>query len=496
MADLGTLIMKVNANTKGIEEGLTRTQKTLKGFKTATLAVAAGIAAVATSAIVLATKASETTDRIDKMSQRLGLSRQGFQEWEFVLSQAGTSIDTVQIGMKTLSQRMNEANEGAGKGADIFKQLGIRITESMTQEEAFNVTIKALQNMEDGVKKAALAQELFGRTGQELLPLLNSTAKSTEELKNKAQELGLILGDDAINAGVMFTDQMDQIKRAMGAVITTIGADLIPIFSRLVKFITTNMPLIQRIVGTAFGIIEKVVVLVTESLAKGIEIIIKYKNVLIPLVSGLAVLTIGIGIYNIALNATTIATTIATAATASFGAVLAFVTSPIGLVVIAIAALVAIGVALFRNWEEIQKTAKEVFENVKNIIVGVLDVIKRVIQSHIDAWKRVFDVIGNAINKIKEFFGLSSKSGGFEVNVNQSRGGRNISGQRAFGGPVTAGKSFLVGERGPEVFTPSTSGTVSTNSGKSVVININGATDTNTIMNEVVRVLSMQGITR
>lgn len=221
--------------------------------------VATGIAAGTTALFGMATESAKATDRIDKLSQRLGLSREGFQEWDYVLGQAGVSIDSMQTGMKTLSQRMGDALEGAGTGAQLFQELGIKITESMSQEEAFDATIIALQNMEDGVKKADLAQQLFGRNGQDLLPLLNGQAGGVEELKNKAHELGLVLSDEAVNSGVLFTDTMDSMKKSLGSVVSKIGVEAMPIIQKLLDWVLENMPTIQAVASNVFDVIGKVV---------------------------------------------------------------------------------------------------------------------------------------------------------------------------------------------------------------------------------------------
>jgi len=216
-----------------------------------------GAAAAAGGAIFAAgTKFAESTDRIDKMSQTLGLSRDGFQEWDFVLSQAGVSIDSMQNGMKTMSQRMNDVVEGTGAGIEIFDKLGIAVTDAngnvRSQEDVFNDSMLALQGMEDGIEKAALAQELFGRNGQDLLPLLNQEAGSIDELKAKAQELGLVLGDESIDAGVKFTDTMDELKRSVSAMGANLMSGLMPTIQNFLDLIMDNMPMIQDILEDVF----------------------------------------------------------------------------------------------------------------------------------------------------------------------------------------------------------------------------------------------------
>ena len=65
-------------------------------------------------------------DRVDKLSQKLGFSREGFQEWDFILSQSGASIDSMQSGMKTLTNQFDELGKGGKVATDAFGELGLK----------------------------------------------------------------------------------------------------------------------------------------------------------------------------------------------------------------------------------------------------------------------------------------------------------------------------------------------------------------------------------
>ena len=72
----------------------------------------------------MAKKTSEATDEIDKQSLKMGISRKGYQEWDYAMGQSGMSIDTLKVGMKTLVAQMDGANEGSAKSVDAFNKLG------------------------------------------------------------------------------------------------------------------------------------------------------------------------------------------------------------------------------------------------------------------------------------------------------------------------------------------------------------------------------------
>lgn len=228
------------------------------------------IAAVGTATMVAMQKASDATDRVDKLSQKIGMSRQGFQEWDFILSQSGTNIEKMQVGMKTLVNRMEESAKGSGVGADALKRLGVSATDSSgnlkKQEQVMEEVVRKMQDMPEGAEKSKLAFDLFGKSGLELMPLLNSVGGSVDELKDKAHELGLVLSDEAIDAGVNFQDAMDQLKRSLGGVGTQILATLMPtvtewagqiavLTGKVQKFAQEHPHLIQLLTKVAGGLL-------------------------------------------------------------------------------------------------------------------------------------------------------------------------------------------------------------------------------------------------
>ena len=100
------------------------------GIKTAAkwgVALTGAAAAGGTALFGMAKNAADTGDRIDKLSQKIGMSRQGFQEWEYILSQNGTSIEVLQGGMKKLNKTMDDAKNGSKGAAESFARVGLSI---------------------------------------------------------------------------------------------------------------------------------------------------------------------------------------------------------------------------------------------------------------------------------------------------------------------------------------------------------------------------------
>lgn len=241
-----TLGLDTSSYDKGLDQSESKASSFGAKLKTG-LGVAAGVATAAvattTAAAVAGGKAfvdgAKATaaygDNIDKTSQRLGISKKAFQEWDYVMNIAGTSMQNMQMGMKTMTNQLDAAKKGNKDAVAQFKALGISLNDikTMTREELFEKAIKGFQNMEDGTKRAALANKLFGRSGQELTPLFNMTAAETDNLIKKANEYGMVMSDKAVKASADFTDSMTTLSNTMTGLKNNMMAEFLPSLSTI-----------------------------------------------------------------------------------------------------------------------------------------------------------------------------------------------------------------------------------------------------------------------
>jgi len=232
----------------------------------------AGIMAAAGAAggamLGLANKTAETADFIDKLSERTGINREELQRWKYAADQSGADISKLEVGIKKLSDTMDDASNGSEKNVKAFEKLGISMDDlkNKSQEQIFEEVMYALSEMPQGAERNALGNDLLGKSYTELLPLLNAGADGMSDLKNRADELGLVMSEDAVKAGVKFGDTWADLKSAFGAVFTHLGTELIPIFQAMADWILSHMPEIKAVVGTVFTFIAIVVGKVTDAL--------------------------------------------------------------------------------------------------------------------------------------------------------------------------------------------------------------------------------------
>lgn len=211
--------------------GFSSALKTGLGATTAIIGTTvAGTVALGKSIVSTAQETASFGDNVDKLSQKIGISANAFQEWDYVFSQNGADISILETGMKTLSSAVFDAGVGSKSAQEKFKTLGISYQElgKMSQEDIFSTVIARLQEMPEGAERTALAADLLGKSAMELQPLLNQTASDTEALKNKAHDLGMVMSDDAVKNAAAFTDSMDNLTRAFDGAKNKIGAEFLP----------------------------------------------------------------------------------------------------------------------------------------------------------------------------------------------------------------------------------------------------------------------------
>lgn len=414
------------------------------------IVAAAGIAVGALGGLL--TKTMETTSQINKFSQVTGMSTTGFQQWDSVAKSVGFSMEAAAGDMAALAERAMDAASGVGENAEMFKKLGVSVTDNngqlKTQEQLFNETIAGLQGMENITERNAIATAMLSTTGEELAPILNMTAEELQNMKNSAN----VISDEQLQKADDFKKKWDSTKSTFSNLVTEIGINLMPTFEKILNWVTTNMPTIQENAENVFNKIGDAINWVKEN-----------SDILIPILGGLTGAFIAmkiIGVINALMVAYTAFTTTATGAQLTLSA--AMMANPIGLVIAAIAALIAIGVALYMNWDKVKAKVgdlwdgiKSTFEKIKVKVSDVMESVKSTVQTAIEKVKGFFNFEWS-LPKIKmPHFSVSWSKSDFWGKVGDFLGlpGKpNIDvNWYAKGTDFAPGGLAVVGEEGPEL---------------------------------------------
>ena len=196
-------------------------------------AIKTAASAISDTAQEMITGAAEHGDTIDKMSQKMGMSSDAYQEWDFVLQHCGASIESLKPAMKTLAT-------AAESGSDAFAQLGISQEQiaGMSQEQLFDATIAGLQNVTDETQRTYLAGKLLGRGATELGPLLNTSADDVADMRAQVHDLGGVMGSDAVKAAAAYQDSLQNMQYAFSGLKNNISGELLPTLTLIMDGVT------------------------------------------------------------------------------------------------------------------------------------------------------------------------------------------------------------------------------------------------------------------
>lgn len=450
-------------------------------LKGACVAVGAGFSAVVAGASVLVNKTMEAGDRIDKMSQKIGLSRDSFQKWDYIMSQSGTDIEKMQVGMKTMSQQMVASTKQGSEAQKMFQRLGVSVKDSngnfKSQEQAFEEVIRAFQKMPDGIEKANMAQKLFGKTGSDLRPLLNGVRGDIDELSKKFVDLGLGMSDDAINASVKLKDTIDTVQRAFQAFGNQIGAELMPTIQSLADELIAHLPQIKATLTPVLQGLTNTIKFVIEHF-KGLSVIASA-----VLGTMIAYKTISTTIATMQLLTTAIQS--AGGAMQLFNAICAM--NPIGLIALAVGGLIALLTALVMNWDKVKSAFVALYERMQPALLKIWELIKFAfnltplgafingIKLIVQNWDKITEAVGKAINAIKKFFHIKGKA---EVKTEDGTEiKKNAVGTSYFSGGKTRinefGGEIVDLPQGTRIIPNDISQQIAKNSGGGITVNVN-----------------------
>ncbi len=225
--------------SKGINKLSTGITNNAASIRKAGIAITA-VGAAITAAMALAVKsAANFGDEMNKMSLRTGETAEMLSALSFTAQIAGTNIATIEKAIKRAAANMFDASKGIGEAKDAFEELDIKVTNADgSLKSASQILVdfaESTKDMTDASKKAALAQDIFGRAGTQLLPFFALGKKGIEELNEQAEKYGGTLTTLEAQQGADFVDAMTRMKTAIKGVSLEISQTLVPVLVPLIE---------------------------------------------------------------------------------------------------------------------------------------------------------------------------------------------------------------------------------------------------------------------
>jgi len=235
----GRAQVELSVDRSALVAGLRRAQASIQRFGANVASVARGFA-VASGAIAgplagAVAMAGSAGDQLDKMARRTGLSVEALSELSFAAGRSGTDLAAIEKSARQMTRQLRLAQQGSKQASLAFADLGLNVDEisAMHPDQAFRAISAALAGVEDPMKRAAIATELFGRSGTALLPMIADLDALTAE----AQRLGLTMSTEDAQAAADYTDAMGDLQSVLKRVAIEIGNALLPVVTDAAKAI-------------------------------------------------------------------------------------------------------------------------------------------------------------------------------------------------------------------------------------------------------------------
>ena len=339
----------------------------------------------------LAYKSVTAADDLNTLAKQTGLSTDALQKMQY-------ASDLVDVSVEDITGAVGKMKKSMSGSPDAFDALGVSVTNAdgsmRDAESVFYDTLEALSQIENETERDQAAYAVFGKSADQLAGIVDDGGAALKAYGDEAESLGLIMSGDTLDSLNEVNDEIDKGKAQLSGAATQLGATvaevLLPLVEPLAEGIRKITEFIKGLSPETVGLVMKILAVVA---------------VIAPLLMGIGSVISTIGTIM----------TIIPALVSAIGLIL----SPVGLVVAAIAAAIAIGVALYKNWDTIKEKASELaanvsakFEEIKTNVTSKIDAAKTAVLSKFEAIKTGIksriesakNFVKSAIDKIKGFF--------------------------------------------------------------------------------------------
>lgn len=201
-------------------------------------AIANGIVDLGKKMIGAAKDTAEYADNVNTLATQYNLTTDQVQEFMYMENLADVSFNTIAGSLTKLTKNMGEAAAGTGSAAEAFNTLGVSVTNSdgtlRTSQEVMMDTINALGNVENATQRDTLAMDIFGKSAQDLNPLIALGAEGFEALAQEAHDAGYVMGGEALEGAQKMQDGMDRAKKQAETLKRELGTALAPALETII----------------------------------------------------------------------------------------------------------------------------------------------------------------------------------------------------------------------------------------------------------------------
>ncbi len=245
MTEYASLVLKVDStqaksassDLDGLTDSSKKAESNLAVLKSGAAAVGVAIAAAATAAIAMTKANIDAADSAGEAAAAAGISVENYTRLGYAMKFSVGGADALDGSMKFLNKSMYDAVSGSKQAQSAFDSLGVSYTNADgSLRESTDVMLDVadkFSTMKDGAQKSAMAMDIFGKSGADMVPFLNQGSAGINELTAQADRLGVTLDGPTADAAGQFNDNIDMLKGAAKGFGNEVMKGLLPSLNNL-----------------------------------------------------------------------------------------------------------------------------------------------------------------------------------------------------------------------------------------------------------------------
>ena len=330
--------------------------------------------------------AGDYADEILTLASQTGLATDTLQEFRYMQELLDVSMDTVSGALRKLTNNMQSAASGTGSAYQAFEALGVSVTDTnghlRNAEDVFYDVIDALGDMQNETERDAYSMDIFGRSAQDLNPLIEAGSDAISDYAREAHNMGYVLDSEALESLGEMDDSFERIRLQMEAVRNQIIVEMAPAIQEMANAFlewaqTVDWTEVARKIGEVFDVVVSV-----------IDFVLNHKEVVVAALAALAGGITAATVAQVALNA-------------------AMTANPIGLIIVAVGGLTAALAIFEEKTGHVSWSWSVAFDAMKRIFQNWHDFIVRAVSQIIKTFDRMVSFFRSVWERIKSIFGLS-----------------------------------------------------------------------------------------
>ncbi len=231
-----------------------------KQIRSAGIAMA-GIGTVVFGGLFKATKdTGELGEELLNLNKKTGISVEALSELKYMADTSGASLASVETAIKQMNNALDDSMKSTAKDTNAFKRLGLSLEElkKLKPDERFWQIAEALAEVKDEGERSALAVDIFGKSGTDLIPILDAGQEGLQAMKDKARELGVVMSQESAEKAAAFNESMDNMGKSLEGLKNAIGKAMEGPLGKLVDQLTSIITKVGEWADAHPGLVEAI----------------------------------------------------------------------------------------------------------------------------------------------------------------------------------------------------------------------------------------------